>query len=163
MMRQMLTESAVLGVLGGGLALLLALWAMDAIVALSPAKAQRFHEAHLDLTALGFTAAIALGTGLIVGIWPAWRVSGAAAMARALHEGSARGGTGGAAQQRMRAVLVVAQVALAMVLLACSGADAQELLARAEHAARLPEGGPVDDGDLAAGSEVFRRESRAVL
>ncbi len=44
-----------------------------------------------------------------------------AAMATALHEGSARGGTGGAAQQRARSLLVVAQVALAMVLLACAG------------------------------------------
>jgi putative ABC transport system permease protein len=121
LMRQMLTESAVLGILGGGLALLLALWAMDAIIALSPANAPRFHQTHLDFAALGFTAAVALGTGLLVGIWPAWRVSGLAAMASALHEGSARGGTGGAGQQRTRALLVVAQVALAMVLLAGAG------------------------------------------
>ena len=121
LMRQMLTESAVLGVLGGALALLLALWAMDAIIALSPAKAPRFHETHLDLAALAFTTVVAIGTGLLVGVWPAWRVSGMAAMATALHEGSARGGSGGAAQQRTRALLVVAQVALAMVLLACAG------------------------------------------
>ena len=121
LVRQMLTESAVLGLLGGALALLLALWAMDAIVALSPADMSRFHETHLDLRALGFTMAMALGTGLLVGLWPAWRLSGTAAMAAALHEGSARGGTGGAAQQRARATLVVAQVALAMVLLACAG------------------------------------------
>ena len=120
LMRQTLTESVVLGLLGGGVALLLSLWAMDAITALSPRTAQRFQETHLDFTALAFTAAIALGTGLLVGIWPAWRVSRTAAMATALHEGSARGGTGGAAQQRTRAGLVVAQVALAMVLLTCA-------------------------------------------
>ena len=121
LMRQMLTESSLLGLLGGGLALLLSLWAMDAIVALSPDKVPRFHETHLDLTALAFTAAVALGTGLLVGIWPAWRVSGTVAMAAALHEGSARGGSGGAAQQRTRSLLVVAQVALAMILLAGAG------------------------------------------
>ena len=120
LMGQMLTESAVLGLLGGGLALLLSLWAMDAITALSPRQVQRFQQAHLDFTALGFTAAIALGTGLLVGIWPAWRVSRMAAMATALHEGSARGGTGGAGQHRARSILVVAQVALAMVLLTCA-------------------------------------------
>jgi putative ABC transport system permease protein len=121
LMRQMLTESALLGLLGGGLGLLLALWAMDAIIALSPANVPRFHQTHLDLTALGFTAAVALGTGLLVGIWPAWRVSGIATMATALHEGNARGGTAGAGQHRTRALLVVAQVALAMVLLAGAG------------------------------------------
>ena len=121
LLRQLLTESAVLGLMGGGLALLLALWAMDAIVALSPANVPRFQETHLDFTALVFTAAAALGTGLLVGIWPAWRISGMAAMAAALHEGSARGGSGGAAAQRARSLLVVTQVALAMVLLACAG------------------------------------------
>ncbi len=120
LMRQMLTESALLGLLGGGMALLVSLWAMDAIVALSPGKVPRFQQTHLDFVALGFTTVVALGTGLVVGIWPAWRVSGAAAMAAALHEGSARGGTGGASQGRTRAALVVAQVALAMVLLACA-------------------------------------------
>jgi putative ABC transport system permease protein len=121
LMRQMLTESALLGLLGGALALLVALWALDAIVALSPASVQRFHETRLDFTALAFTAAMALGTGLLVGVWPAWRISGVAAMATALHEGSARGGTAGTGQQRARSVLVVAQVALAMVLLAGAG------------------------------------------
>ena len=125
LMRQMLTESALLGVLGGAGALVLALWAMDAIIALSPDKVPRFHQVHLDFVALGFTAAVALGTGLLVGIWPAWRISGVAAMATALHEGSARGGTGGAAQQRVRSLLVVAQVALAMVLLACAALTLQ--------------------------------------
>jgi putative ABC transport system permease protein len=121
LMRQMLTESAVLGVLGGALALLLALWATDAVIALSPRGVLRFHQVHLDFTALGFTAAIALGTGLLAGIWPAWRLSGMAAMATALHEGSARGGTGGAGQLRTRALLVITQVALALVLLAGAG------------------------------------------
>jgi putative ABC transport system permease protein len=118
LMRQMLTESAVLGVLGGLLALLVALWATDAIIALSPRGVLRFHQTQLDFSALGFTAAIALGTGLLVGIWPAWRMSGLAAMATALHDGSARGGAG---QLRTRAVLVITQVALALVLLAGAG------------------------------------------
>jgi putative ABC transport system permease protein len=121
LMRQMLTESAVLGVLGGALALLLALWATDAIIALSPKDSLRFQQIHLDFNALGFTAAVALGAGLVVGIWPAWRMSGMAAMATALHEGSARGGTGGAGQLRTRALLVITQVALALVLLAGAG------------------------------------------
>ncbi len=121
LVRQMMTESALLGLLGGAGAVLLSLWAMDAIVALSPASVPRFQQTHLDAPVLAFTVALALVAGIVVGVWPAWRVSGAAAMAKALHEGSARGGTGGAGQQRTRALLVVAQVALAVVLLAGAG------------------------------------------
>ncbi len=121
LVRQMMTESALLGLLGGVGAVLLSLWAMDAIVALSPASVSRFQQTHLDAPVLAFTVALALGTGIVVGVWPAWRASGAVAMAKALHEGSARGGTGSAGQQRTRALLVVAQVALAVVLLAGAG------------------------------------------
>ena len=121
LIRQVLTESALLGLVGGGAAVLLSLWAMDAIVALSPTDRSRFQNTHLDGTVLAFTVALAVVTGIVVGVWPAWRISGQAAMTRALHEGSARGGTGGAGQRKTRAVLVVAQVALAVVLLAGAG------------------------------------------
>ena len=121
LMRQLLTESTLLGLLGGGVGVLLALWALDAMVTLSPADAPRFHEAHLNLTALAFAALVAIGAGLVAGAWPAWRITGNVAMATALHEGSARGGSGGAGQGRARSVLVVLQVALAVVLLASAG------------------------------------------
>ena len=121
LMRQMLTESAVLGLLGGAVALLLALWAVDVITRLSPAGVPRFHEVRLDFAALGFTTAMALVTGLLSGAWPAWQLSGTAAMATALHEANARGGSGGAGQARTRALLVVAQLALTVVLLAGAG------------------------------------------
>ncbi len=121
LVRQGLIESALLGLLGGGAAVLLSLWAMDAIIALSPASGPRFSETRLDPAVFAFTVGLALVTGILVGVWPAWRVSGAAAMAKALHEGSARGGSGSATQQRTRAMLVVAQVALAVVLLAGAG------------------------------------------
>ncbi len=118
LMRQMLTESTLLGVLGGMAGVLVAMWAVDAIVALGPQEQTRFKEVHLDWTALGFAAAAALGTGLLVGAWPAWRMSRAASMAVSLHESAARGASGGASRVRVRAFLVVTQVALAVVLLA---------------------------------------------
>ena len=121
LVRQMLTESTLLGVLGGGAGILLAMWATAAIVALAPANLARFQEARLDARTLLVSAAVAVATGLLAGAWPAWRLSGGAAMARALHENGARGASGGAAQQRARAVLIVAQVALAVALLAGAG------------------------------------------
>lgn len=119
--RQLLTESSVLALAGGALGVILAIWSLDAIVALSPARVPRFHETRIDLHALAFTAAVALGSGLLVGVWPAWRISRTASLTNALHETGMRGGSDGAGRQRARAVLVVAQVALAVVLLAGAG------------------------------------------
>ncbi len=119
--RQMLTEGTLLGLLGGAAAVLCTLWALDAIVALSPANVSRFRETRLDWNALGYTALLALGAGMLVGVWPAWRISNAETLAAALREGGGRAGTGGVAQGRARATLVIAQVALAVVLLAGAG------------------------------------------
>ncbi|HEV2841714.1 MAG TPA: ABC transporter permease [Chthoniobacterales bacterium] len=121
LMRQMLTESVLLGIFGAIAGVLLAVWSLDAILALSPARVTRFQETRIDLAALFFTAAVALGSGILVGLWPAWRVSKNAALAVALHEDGARGGSGGARQHRARSVLVITQVALAVVLLAGAG------------------------------------------
>ena len=101
--------------------MLLALWALDAITAVAPTDIPRFEDLRLDWQALAFAGVVALGSGLLVGAWPAWRVTRAEAMALALHEGGARGGSAGAAQGRARAWLVVAQLALTVVLLAGAG------------------------------------------
>ena len=121
LMRQMLTESTVLAVLGGAAGILLAIWSMDAIIALAPQRVLRFQETRIDPLALGFTGLVALGTGILVGLWPAWRVSKSATLAVALHEAGTRGGSGGARRQKARSALVITQVALAVVLLAGAG------------------------------------------
>src|SRR4051812_29361168 len=118
--RQVLTESAVLALLGALAGVFLAIWSLDAILALSPASVPRFQETRIDLTALGFTVAVAILSGVLVGIWPAWRISKSSSLALALHE-SARGSSDGIHRQRARAGLVVIQVALAVVLLAAGG------------------------------------------
>jgi putative ABC transport system permease protein len=118
--RQVLTESAVLALLGALAGVLLAIWSLDAILALSPASVPRFQETRIDLPALGFTIAVAIVSGVLVGIWPAWRISKSSSLALALHE-SARGSSDGLSKQRARSGLVVTQVALAVVLLAAGG------------------------------------------
>lgn len=119
--RQLLTESSILALVGGALGVILAIWSLDAILALSPSKVPRFQETRIDLHALAFTAIAALGSGLLVGVWPAWRISRTASLTNALHEAGMRGGSDGAGRQRARAILVVTQVALAVILLAGAG------------------------------------------
>ncbi len=119
--RQLLTESTLLAFFGAVAGIILAIWSLDAIIALSPRNIPRFKETHIDATALIFTGVIALGAGLLAGIWPAWRISNTAALSVVLHEAGNRGGSGGAMRQRARSALVVTQVALAVVLLAGAG------------------------------------------
>ena len=126
--KQVFIESAILAVLGAVAGVLLALWGLDAIKAIAPGSsasfapsdAARFQEANLDFKVLAFTAALAIGTSLLVGVWPALRVSRSASLTLSLHEGS-RGTSDGAQRQRVRSGLVVAQVALALLLLAGAG------------------------------------------
>jgi putative ABC transport system permease protein len=121
LMRQMLTESLLLALMGALAGLLLAIWSLDAIVALSPTRVPRFQETRIDIWVLFFTGLVAIGAGILVGIWPAWRISRSAALTAVLHEAGARGGSGGAARHRARSILVITQVALAVVLLAGAG------------------------------------------
>ena len=118
--RQVLTESAVLALLGALAGVMLAIWSLDAILALSPATVPRFQETRIDVVALAFTVAVAILSGVLVGVWPAWRISKTSSLAMALHE-STRGSSDGASKQRARAGLVITQVALAVVLLAAGG------------------------------------------
>ncbi|MFN2475442.1 MAG: ABC transporter permease [Chthoniobacterales bacterium] len=118
---QLLTESTLLAALGGGAGIMLATWSIDAIKTLSPQNVPRFQEINIDPVALMFTAAIAVVAGILVGIWPAFRISGSATHVTVLHEAGSRGGSGGVSRQRARSALVVTQVALAVVLLAGAG------------------------------------------
>src|SRR5438477_7557219 len=117
---QVLVESAILAVLGGVAGVLFALWGLDAIKAIAPTNLARFQETRVDLMVLAFTAAIAVGAGMLVGLWPALRVSGNASFTLALHEGGRRT-SDGIQRQRTRSGLVIAQVALASLLLAAAG------------------------------------------
>ena len=121
LMRQMLTESALLAFLGAAAGIVLAIWSLDAIIALSPQRVPRFAETRIDPVALSFTAFVAVAAGILVGLWPAWQVSNTAALAGTLHEAGSRGGSGGARRQKARSILVITQVALAVVLLAGAG------------------------------------------
>lgn len=115
--RQLLTESALLGVGGAALGSLFAVAAVRALAAAAPVALPRLEHVAVDARVLLFTGAVAMITAVAFGLLPAWR--GAAADGRESLASGGRGRVAGAS--RTRAVLVVADLALAMVLLAGAG------------------------------------------
>ncbi|HYE84733.1 MAG TPA: ABC transporter permease, partial [Vicinamibacterales bacterium] len=115
--RQLVTESMMIAVLGGALGLLLATWALRAIVTFGADLIPRVVDIGLDPTALVFTLVITLLTGLGIGLLPALQASGVNVQ-ETLKDAS-RGSTG--TGQRLRGGLFVAEVALSLVLLIASG------------------------------------------
>jgi putative ABC transport system permease protein len=117
--RQLLTESALLAVLGGLAGLLLAVWGLDVLVALSPADTPRLDQIGVDGRVLVFTFGVSLLTGLVFGLVPALQAS-KPDLNESLKEGG-RGSTGGIHGSRVRSLIVVFEVALSLVLLICAG------------------------------------------
>jgi putative ABC transport system permease protein len=117
--RQLLTESLLLSVLGGALGLFVAWWGVHFLLAASPLDLPRVKDVGLDTNVLVFTAAISVLTGVIFGIAPALQAS-RADLQHSLKEGG-RNATGGVLRNRVRAVLVVVEVALSLVLLVGAG------------------------------------------
>ncbi|MEP6955524.1 MAG: ABC transporter permease [Chthoniobacterales bacterium] len=117
--RQLLTESVLLAALGGALGLLIAQWGTDALVRAVPQNIPRISTIQLDGAVLAFTLLVSLATGVIFGLVPAWHASHVD-LNSSLKSGS-RTGSGGESKGRLRNGLVVAEVALALVLLVCAG------------------------------------------
>ena len=119
LLRQMLTESVLLSVLGGFAGTLLAVWALEFLQVLGSKTVPRIGEANLDLRVLLVTLGVSVVTGIIFGLVPAL-ASGKPELTEALKEGG-RGSTTGLRRNRIRNLLVVAEVALALVLLVSAG------------------------------------------
>ncbi len=116
--RQMLTESLVLGLAGALLGIPLAFWAVRMFISLNAAHMRRIESAGLDGTVLAFTAGIALLTSILFGLVPALRAS-SPNLTEFMKEG--RGTTSSASHQRLRGVLVVAETTLGLALLVVAG------------------------------------------
>ncbi len=117
--RGLLLESLVLGTLGGVIGLGLAFGALRVLVAMAPTGFPRLNEIGIDFPVLLFTAAATLFVSLVIGMLPVLKYSSGN-----LHTGLREGGRAlsqGRERQRARKALVVVQVALALVLLICSG------------------------------------------
>jgi putative ABC transport system permease protein len=119
LVRQLLTESVLLSVAGAALGLLLAVWGVELLISLAPASIPRLDDVRVDRVVLGFTAALAMLTGAVFGIVPALH-STRHALAGSLKDGG-RGAVTSRARARMRGLLVVGEMAVAIVLLAGAG------------------------------------------
>jgi len=117
--RQLLTESTLLAVVGGALGLLLAQWGLQSLLALTPADLLGVHQVDLDWVVLGFTLALSLLTGLLFGSAPAWALS-RPSLVDPLKDGG-RGAPRGAQRMEPRSLLVIAEAALTLVLLVGAG------------------------------------------
>ena len=118
LVRQMLTESVLLALMGGVLGVLLAYWGIQLLIGFGPDNIPRLGEISIDLRVLAFTFGISLLTGVLFGMIPALQAS-RPDLNDALKEGS-RGSTGGRSRT-LRNVFVVTEVALALILLIGAG------------------------------------------
>jgi putative ABC transport system permease protein len=116
---QLLVESVLLSLIAGAVGLLLAAWGVDLLVALAPPEIPRLDAIVIDRTVLGFTLALSVLTGMIFGLAPALSAS-KTNLVEALKEGS-RGSTEGRRRNRIRNLLVIAEVALSVFLLVGAG------------------------------------------
>ncbi len=117
--RQLLTESVLLSIFGGAIGLLLAVWWSDLLIALGKEDIPRAIEVGVDWRVLAFTAGVSLITGVIFGLAPAFH-SSKTELVDSLKDGS-RGSSDGSRRIRLRNVLMVGELAAALVLLVVAG------------------------------------------
>ncbi len=115
--KQLLTESVMLSMLGGALGFLLAFWGVGAMIALSPASLPRTSEIGLDGTVLLFTLTVSLLSGILFGLAPGLQSTNPNLLFAIKEGGGARAGNWKGARQ----ILVISEIALALVLVAGAG------------------------------------------
>ncbi len=126
--RQFLAEGLLLSLWGGGLGLLLAWWGMKALVALNPERVPRLHEIGVDGRALAFTVAVTIVVGVVFGLLPAFRSSSGGRLHELIKSGGKTSSVG-TGRHRLRSVLVVLEVAAALVVLIGAGLMIRSFLA----------------------------------
>jgi putative ABC transport system permease protein len=150
-LRQVLTESVLLAVVGGIAGLLLAVWGTDLLLTIAPRALPRVNDISLDWRVVLFTTIVTIGTGVLFGLMPAIQLS-SADLNGTLKDGG-RSVTGSGGGNRTRSALVIAEVALSLVLLAGAGLLSATLL-------RLQQVDPGFDAHDIVTAEMSLPESR---
>jgi putative ABC transport system permease protein len=119
LLKQVFTESVLLALIGGAAGVVLALWGVEFLKTIGAQTVPRLREVNVDLVVLGLTLAVCVGTGIIFGVAPGLATA-RPELTEALKEGG-RGSTQGTRRNRLRNGLVIAEVALALVLLSGAG------------------------------------------
>jgi len=122
--RQLLTESTLLALAGGALGLLLAGWGTDAALKFAPLALPRDSQVHLSIPVLGFTLIVSLAVGILFGLLPAWKVAHQSVQDTLKEGGRGVSGT----RHRKQDLLVVFEMALALVLLAGAGLTIRSMM-----------------------------------
>ncbi|MDP9186759.1 MAG: ABC transporter permease, partial [Verrucomicrobiota bacterium] len=119
LLRQMLTESVLLALAGAAGGVILSIWGLELLKQIGARTVPRLAEVNVDLVVLIVTAVVSVGTGILFGLIPAF-ASAKPELTEALKEGG-RSSTTGARRNQLRNLLVVAEIALALVLLVGAG------------------------------------------
>ena len=130
LMRQLLIESVLLSLVGGAVGLLLAVWLINLFIAISPTVFSHAEKIKIDLPVMGFTFLLAFSTGIVFGLLPGWQ-SSAVNLVSELKDGPGMSRISRAL--RLRSVLVISQVALAVSLLIVAGLLGQTLIRLLKH------------------------------
>ena len=170
LIRQVLVEAALVSSLGGVLGVLLALWGVDLLSSLRPEKIPDSAVIRVDLLVLGFSLAVSMATGLLFGVLPALQAA-RADIGDVLKDADQRTATGGRRQGRTRNILVVAEVALALVLLVGAGLTVRAFAALsrldpgfiADNSVTMSLALSMNEYDSAAKVQSFRDRLRASL
>lgn len=127
LMRQLLTESVVIALVGGALGMLVAFWSVDLILALDPGEVPRVAAIGVDGRALSFALVLSMITGVLFGVVPAWQAS--KPELQSTLKDNTRGSTGDGHRHVARAGLVLAEVSISLVLLVGAGLLFRSLMA----------------------------------
>ena len=123
LVRQLLTESVILGLLGGAAGLLIAKWALHTVRTVNPGNIPRLEAIGLDARVLAFTFAVSILTGILFGVAPAWRAAQVDLNSALKSGGRSTQAEGGlsTSRHRLRGLLVVSELAFSLILLAGAG------------------------------------------
>jgi putative ABC transport system permease protein len=126
LIRQLLTESILLSAAGGALGFVLAYWSVTPLLHFAPANVPRLADTSIDIRVLLFTLAMSVATGVLFGLAPAFQASRQELSGTLKETGASV--TSSRSRQRLRTVLLVSEVALAIVLVIASGLVVRSIL-----------------------------------